>query len=75
MIKNKVTIQPQIHPSTIILTYPSEIRFAPHGHEFHKAGGAGTDLSEKPHKKIGFVVKEKKAAYGRRGPKRKRKAS
>ena len=29
----------------------------------------------KPRKKIGFVVKEKKAAYGRRGPKRKRKIS
>jgi hypothetical protein len=74
MIKNKVTIQPQIHPSTIILTYPSEIRFAPHGHEFHKAGGAGTDLSAKPHKKIGFVVKEKKAVYGKstKGSKRKK---
>ena len=26
----------------------------------------------KPRKKIGFVVKEKRAAYGRRGPKRKK---
>jgi hypothetical protein len=30
---------------------------------------------EKPHKKIGFVVKEKRATYGRRGEKRKRKTS
>ena len=29
----------------------------------------------KPRKKIGFVVKEKQAAYGHRGPKRKRKTS
>jgi hypothetical protein len=30
---------------------------------------------EKPRKKIGFVVKEKRATYGRRGEKRKRKIS
>ena len=31
-------------PSTICWSYPGEIRFASHWHEFHKAGGAGTDL-------------------------------
>jgi hypothetical protein len=29
------------HPSTICRSYPSEIRSAPHWHEFHKSGGAG----------------------------------
>ena len=46
--------QSRKHPIIVVPTYPSEIRFAPHWYEFHRAGGASERL--KARNKIMFFV-------------------